>query len=61
MEVGSSRAKALLKSLIRPLPVQDRKDEGSRDLLAQSPVHASEWTREATAAAQQRKEAKTKN
>ena len=30
---------ALLKNLIRPLPVQDRKDGGSGDLLSHSPVH----------------------
>ena len=31
---------ALLKNLIRSLPVQDRKDGGSGDLFSHSPVHA---------------------
>jgi hypothetical protein len=39
-------------NLIRLLPMQDRKDEGSGDLLTRSLVHASDQTGVATAAAQ---------
>jgi hypothetical protein len=42
------------KNLIRLFPVQDRKDEGSGDLLVRSLVHASDQIRVATVAAQQR-------
>ena len=60
MEVLEAVARrALPKNLIRLLPVQDLEDEGFGDLLAQSPVHADDRTGEATAAAQQREEAKT--
>jgi hypothetical protein len=44
--------RALPKNLIRILPVQDRKDEGSGDLLSQTPVHADDRDRETTAVAQ---------
>ena len=59
--MGAVARSALTKNLIRLLPVQDRKDEGSRDLLARSPVHANDRTGETMAAAQQRdrEEAKT--
>ena len=60
MEVlGAVARRALPKNLIRLLPVQDHEDEGFGDLLAQSPVHADDRTGVATAAAQQREEAKT--
>jgi hypothetical protein len=42
------------KNLIRFLSVQDRKDESFGDLLVRSLVHASDRTRVATVAAQQR-------
>ena len=34
---------ALPKNLIRPLPVQDRKDERLGDLLSHAPMHAGVW------------------
>jgi len=46
------------KILIRPLPVQDRKDNGSRYLLSQAPAHVDAQDGEATMAAQQREEEK---
>jgi hypothetical protein len=59
VKVGSSHADSAFQKPYRLLPVQDRKDEGSGDLLVRSLVHASERTGVATAAAQQREEAKT--
>jgi hypothetical protein len=47
-----SREERFPKNFIRLLPVQDRKDEGSGDLLTWSLVHASDRTGVATAAAQ---------
>ena len=60
MEVGSSHAKirVLPKNLICPLPVHDRKDEGSEDLLSRSSVHVGARDGEAMVTAQQREEAK---
>jgi hypothetical protein len=43
--------RALLKNFIRLLPVQDRKEEGSGDLLSQTPVHADDRDGETTVAA----------
>jgi hypothetical protein len=40
--LGAVMRRTLPKNLIRLLPVQDRKDEGSGDLLTRSPVHASD-------------------
>ena len=57
--MGAVARSALTKNLIRLLPVQDRKDEGSEDLLVRSSVHADDRTGEATAAAKRREEAKT--
>jgi hypothetical protein len=39
--------------------MQDRKDEGSGNLLTRSPVHASDRAGETTVAVQQREEANT--
>jgi hypothetical protein len=50
--LGAVVRRTLPKNLIRLLPVQDHKDEGSGDLLTRSLVHASDRTRVATAAAQ---------
>jgi hypothetical protein len=50
--LGAVARRTLPKNLIRLLPVQDRKDEGSGDLLTRSLVHASDRTGVATAAAQ---------
>jgi hypothetical protein len=58
-DLGAVARKALPKNLIRLLPVQNREDEGSGDLLARSPVHADDRAGVATAVAQQREEAKT--
>jgi hypothetical protein len=38
--LGAVARRTLPRNLIRLLPVQDRKDEGSEDLLTRSPVHA---------------------
>jgi hypothetical protein len=56
---GRSRSRALPKNLIRPLPVQDCKDEGSIDLLSGLSVHANGQNEETTAAAQWREEKNT--
>jgi hypothetical protein len=50
--LGAVARIALPKNLIRLLPVQDRKDEGSGDLLPQTPVHADDRDGETTVAAQ---------
>jgi hypothetical protein len=50
--LGAVARRTLPKNLIRLLPIQDRKDEGSRDLLTRLLVHASDRTGVATAAAQ---------
>jgi hypothetical protein len=50
--LGAVARRTLPKNLIRLLPVQDRKDEGSGDLLTRSLVHASDRTGVATVAAQ---------
>jgi hypothetical protein len=50
--LGAVARRTLPKNLIRLLPVQDRKDEGSRDLLTRLLVHASDRTGVTTAAAQ---------
>jgi hypothetical protein len=50
--LGAVVQRTLPKNLIRLLPVQDRKYEGSGDLLTRSPVHASDRIGVATAAAQ---------
>jgi hypothetical protein len=50
--LGAVARRTLPKNLIRLLPVQDRKDEGSGDLLTRSSVHASDRIGVATAAAQ---------
>jgi hypothetical protein len=52
VEVDSSRAKSASQNLIRPLPVQDHKDEGFGDLLSRTPVHADDRDGETTEAAQ---------
>jgi hypothetical protein len=49
--LGAVARRTLPKNPIRLLPVQDRKDEGSGDLLTRSLVHASDRTGVATAAA----------
>jgi hypothetical protein len=40
MKIVEQSQWTLFKNLIRPLPVQDRKDRGSGDLLSRSLVHA---------------------
>jgi hypothetical protein len=50
--LGAVTRRTLPKNLIRLLPVQNRKDEGSRDLLTRSLVHASDRTGVATTVAQ---------
>jgi hypothetical protein len=50
--LGAVTRRTLSKNLIRLLPVQDRKDEGSGDLLTRSLVHASDRIGVVTAAAQ---------
>jgi hypothetical protein len=50
--LGAVARRMLPKNLIRLLPVQDRKDESSGDLLTRSLVHASGRTGVATAMAQ---------
>jgi hypothetical protein len=49
--LGAVVRRALPKNLIHLLTVQDRKDEGSKDLLSQTPVHANDRDGETTAAA----------
>jgi hypothetical protein len=55
-DLGAVARRALPKNLIRLLPVQDRKDEGSDegsgDLLSQTPVHANNRDGETTTAVQ---------
>jgi hypothetical protein len=51
-KLGAVAQRALPKNLIRPLLVQDHKDEGFGDLLSQSPVHADSRNGETTAAVQ---------
>jgi hypothetical protein len=51
--LGAVAQKALPKNLIRLLPVQDHKDEGSGDLLARSQVHADDRAGVLAVAAQQ--------
>jgi hypothetical protein len=50
---GALARKALLKNLIRLLPAQDQKDEGSGDLLVQSQVHTNDRAGVLAVAAQQ--------
>jgi hypothetical protein len=50
--LGAVIRRTLSKNFIRLLPVQDRKDKGTGDLLTRSLVHASDRTGVATAAAQ---------
>jgi hypothetical protein len=50
--LGAVARRTLPKNLIRLLPVQDRKDEGSGDLLTRSLVQASDRAGVATTAAQ---------
>jgi hypothetical protein len=50
--LGVVARRMLPKNLIRLLSVQDRKDEGSGDLLTRSLVHTSDQTGVATAAVQ---------
>jgi hypothetical protein len=57
--LGAVARKALPKNLIRLLPVQDRKYNGSGDLLARPLVHANDRAGVLAAAAQQREEAKS--
>jgi hypothetical protein len=49
--LGAVTWRALPKNLIHLLPVQDRKDEGSGDLIPQTLVHADDRYGETTAAA----------
>jgi hypothetical protein len=51
--LGAVARKALPKNLIRLLPVQGHKYEGSRDLLVRSQVHVNDWAGVLAAAAQQ--------
>jgi hypothetical protein len=51
--LGAVAQKALPKNLIHLPPVQDHKDEGSGDLLAQSQVHANDRVGLLAVAAQQ--------
>jgi hypothetical protein len=51
--LGVVTRKALPKNLIRLLPVQDHKDEGSGDLLVRSQVHANDRAVVLAVAAQQ--------
>jgi hypothetical protein len=51
--LGAVARRVLPKNLIRLLPVQDRKDDGSGDLLARSLVHANDRAGVLAAAAQQ--------
>jgi hypothetical protein len=51
--LGAVARKALPKNLIRLLPVQDHKDEGSGDLLIRSQVHANDQAGVLAVAAQQ--------
>jgi hypothetical protein len=53
-----SREERFPKTLFA-FPVQDRKDDGSRDLLTQSQVHANDRVGVLALAAQQREEAKS--
>ena len=39
MKIFEQSSRALPENLIRPLPVQDREDGGSGDLLSRSSVH----------------------
>jgi hypothetical protein len=57
--LGAVARRALPKNLIRLLPVQDHKDDGSGDLLARLLVHANDRAGVLAAAAQQREEAKS--
>ena len=52
VEVVCSRAKSASENLIRPLPVQDHKDESFGDPLSRMPVHADDRDGETTATAQ---------
>jgi hypothetical protein len=58
-KLGAVARRALPNNLIHPLSVQDHKNEGSGDLLFQSPMHAGARGGETMAAAWQQKEAKT--
>jgi hypothetical protein len=51
--LGAVARKALPKNLIRLLPLQDHKDEGSGDLLVRSQVHANDRAGVLAVAAQQ--------
>jgi hypothetical protein len=51
--LGAVARKALPKNLIRLLPVQDHKDDGSGDLLARSQVHVNDRAEVLAVAAQQ--------
>jgi hypothetical protein len=51
--LGAVAQKALPKNLIRLLPVQGHKDEGSGDLLVRSQVHTNDRAGVLAAAAQQ--------
>jgi hypothetical protein len=51
--LGVVARKALPKNLIRLLPLQDHKDEGSGDLLVRSQVHANDRAGVLAVAAQQ--------
>jgi hypothetical protein len=51
--LGAVVQKALPKNLIRLLPLQDHKDEGSGDLLVRSQVHANDRAGVLVVAAQQ--------
>jgi hypothetical protein len=51
-DLGAVAQRVLPKNLIRLLPMQDHKDEGSGDMLSQTPMHADVRDGETMAAEQ---------